>query len=70
MRSLVSTMYQLGFDLQAVPSTFWLNMSAAGAGRLSKGTGLGSSAVTRNLRGGGGDERGVPTRRTPGSPDP
>jgi hypothetical protein len=24
VRSLVATMYQLGFDLQAVPSTFWL----------------------------------------------
>ena len=31
VRSLVATMYQLGFDLQAVPPTFWLNRSAAGA---------------------------------------
>ena len=27
VRSLVATRYQLGFDLQAVPSTFWLNRS-------------------------------------------
>jgi hypothetical protein len=26
----LATMYQLGFDLQTVPSTFWLNRSAAG----------------------------------------
>jgi hypothetical protein len=31
LRSLLATMYQLGFDLQAVPSSFWLNKSAAGA---------------------------------------
>src|SRR6478735_8380935 len=31
VRSLVARTYQLGFDLQAVPSTFWLNRSAAGA---------------------------------------
>src|SRR5713101_4453830 len=31
VRSLLATMYQLGFDLQAVPSSFWLNRSAAGA---------------------------------------
>src|SRR6516162_11940409 len=31
VRSFVATMYQLGFDLQAVPSTFCLNKSAAGA---------------------------------------
>jgi len=28
---VLATMYQLGFDFQAVPSTFWLNRSAAGA---------------------------------------
>jgi hypothetical protein len=31
VRPLFDTMYQLGFDLQAVPSTFWLNRSTAGA---------------------------------------
>jgi hypothetical protein len=31
VRSFLATMYQLGFDLQAVPATFWLNRSAAGA---------------------------------------
>jgi hypothetical protein len=31
VRSLLATMYQLGLDLQAVPSSFWLNRSAAGA---------------------------------------
>ena len=31
VRSFVATMYQLGFDLHAVPSTFWLNKSATGA---------------------------------------
>ena len=31
VRSWLATMYQLGFDFQAVPSTFWLNRSAAGA---------------------------------------
>jgi len=30
VRSLVATMCQLGFDLQAVPSNFWVNKSAAG----------------------------------------
>ena len=31
VRSLVATMYQLGFVFHAVPSTFWVNKSAAGA---------------------------------------
>jgi hypothetical protein len=31
VRYSLATMYQLGFDFQAVPSTFWLNRSAAGA---------------------------------------
>ncbi len=31
VRSCVATMYQLGFDFYAVPSTFWLNKSASGA---------------------------------------
>src|SRR5882724_9114128 len=31
VRSFFATMYQLGFDLQAVPSTFWSKRSAAGA---------------------------------------
>src|SRR6266850_2344561 len=31
VRSFLPTMYQLGFDFQAVPSTPWLKMSAAGA---------------------------------------
>jgi hypothetical protein len=31
VRSLVATMYQLGLDLHAVPSTFCLNKSATGA---------------------------------------
>src|SRR5258706_14895647 len=30
VRSFLATMYQLGFDLQAVPSTFWVNRSATG----------------------------------------
>src|SRR6266496_518089 len=30
VRSFLATMYQLGFDLQAVPSIFWLNTSASG----------------------------------------
>src|SRR4029077_15212041 len=30
VRSFLATMYQLGFDLQAVPPTFALNRSAAG----------------------------------------
>ena len=31
VRSLLATMYQLGFDFQAVPAAFRLKMSAAGA---------------------------------------
>jgi hypothetical protein len=31
VRSLLATMYQVGFDLQAVPSNFWVNRSATGA---------------------------------------
>src|SRR5262245_51948089 len=31
VRSFVATMYQLGFDLHAVPSTFCVNKSATGA---------------------------------------
>ena len=30
VRSFFPTMYQLGFDLHAVPSSFWLNRSASG----------------------------------------
>ena len=30
-RSWLATMYQLGFDFQAVPGAFWLKRSAAGA---------------------------------------
>src|SRR5262245_6006348 len=31
VRSSVATMYQLGLDRQATPSTFWLNRSGTGA---------------------------------------
>src|SRR6266404_7783445 len=30
VRSFLPTMYQLGFDFHAVPSSFWLNRSASG----------------------------------------
>src|SRR5437660_4532334 len=30
VRSFLATMYQLGFDLQAVPFILWLNRSASG----------------------------------------
>ena len=30
MRSFLPTMYQLGFDFHAVPSSFWLKRSASG----------------------------------------
>src|SRR5262249_55186108 len=35
VRSSVATMYQLGLDRQATPSTFWLNRSGTGAAWLS-----------------------------------
>src|SRR5207253_958588 len=38
VRSFLPTMYQLGFDLHAVPSSFWLKRSASGTplGRPNK----------------------------------
>src|SRR6185437_11002653 len=38
VRSFLATMYQLGFDFQAVPSSFWLNRSRTGAGWVAKTT--------------------------------
>src|SRR4029077_4879031 len=36
VRSFLPTMYQLGFDFHAVPSTFWLNRSASGTPRVAQ----------------------------------
>ncbi len=38
VRSALATMYQLGFDFHAVPSTFWEKRSAAGAACVAQTT--------------------------------